>query len=69
MSDTHIKFGCPHCGQSGEVVWNGDEGDRNLVRLSDGFHIDEGRAPAAKHLVICNACEEIDPPCLVIPSH
>ena len=69
MENTHIKFACPHCGQAGEVVWSDNHGAaRSLVRLSDGFHIEEGRLPGAKHVVICNACDEIDPPRLVIPS-
>ena len=66
MSDTNIKFGCPHCGQSGEVVWDGDGADRILVRLSDGFHVEEGRLPGARRVIICDRCDEIDPVRLVI---
>jgi hypothetical protein len=63
-----IKFACPHCGQSGEVVWQGEGAERELVRLSEGFHVEEGRLPGAKHLIICNVCDEIDPPGLVPSS-
>ena len=63
MSETvEIKFACPHCGQSGEVVWEGRGVDRSLVQLSDGFHVEEGRLPGAKHVIICDACDEIDAP-------
>ena len=66
MSDNHIKFGCPHCGQHGEIVWNGDGTDRELVRLSSGFHVEEGRLAGARHVIICNACDQIDPPGLAV---
>ena len=62
----HIKFGCPHCGQSGEVVWLGEGVDRSVVTLSDGFHIEEGRLPGAKHVIICDKCDEIDPPRIIL---
>lgn len=66
MSVDHlIQFACPHCGQKGEVTWNGDGEERVLVLLSDEFHIEEGRLPGARHVVICNHCDEIDPPRLV----
>lgn len=58
----HIKFACPHCGQAGDVVWNGMKGERTLVRLSSGFHVEEGRLPGTMHVIICSACDEIDPP-------
>jgi hypothetical protein len=60
--DNHIKFACPHCGQTGEVVWNGVREQRELVRLSDGFHLEDGRFPGAKHVIVCDTCDEIDPP-------
>jgi hypothetical protein len=51
-AEKHIRFGCPHCGQTGEVVWSGENEARTLVHLSDGFHIEEGRLAGAKHVVI-----------------
>lgn len=57
----HIKFACPHCGQSGEVVWTGTGADRELEKLSHGFHVEQGRLPGARHVIICDACDEIDP--------
>ena len=61
-----IDFACPHCGQKGEVVWDGDGRDRTLVHLSDGFHVGKGRLPGTKHVIICDVCDEIDPPRLVL---
>jgi|GEM_PF-2962199 len=60
--DNRINFACPHCGQSGEVVWNGMHQDRALIHLSPGFHIEEERLPGTKHVIICDMCDEIDPP-------
>ena len=57
-----IKFACPHCGQKGEVVWDGENKERVLVSLTDGFHVEEGRLPGAKRVIICDKCDEIDPP-------
>ena len=63
IKDIHqIQFACPHCGQKGEVAWNGDGADTALVSLSDGFHAEEGRLPGARHVIICDQCDEIDPP-------
>jgi transcription elongation factor Elf1 len=57
-----FNFACPHCGQSGEVVWEGLGVERGLVRLSNGFHVEVGRLPGAKHVIICDVCDEIDAP-------
>ncbi len=67
--ETHIKFACPHCGQAGEVDWRGEGAERILVRLSEGFHIERGRLPGAKRVVICDVCDEIDAPRIVPHSH
>ena len=56
-----IRFACPHCGQTGEVLWSGDGADRALVRLSSGFHVEDGRLPGTRHVIICGSCDEIDP--------
>lgn len=60
--DKQVNFACPHCGQTGEVVWSGEHEHRELLRLSDGFHVEEGRLPGARHIIICSTCDEIDPP-------
>ena len=61
----HMKFGCPHCGQAGGVRWLGEGEDRSVVRLSGGFHVEEGRHPEAKYVIICDTCDEIDPPRII----
>jgi hypothetical protein len=61
LTDTHVDFACPHCGQSGDVVWRGVGAKRQLVSLSNGFHIETGRLPGVRHVVICDSCDEIDP--------
>lgn len=63
-----IDFACPHCGQQGEVVWKGDGKDREMERLSDGFHVEEGRLPGARHVIVCDVCDEIDPPKALMSS-
>lgn len=62
MTDKQINFACPHCGQKGEVVWDGDGPERALARLSKGFHVEEGRLAGARHVIVCDECDEIDPP-------
>jgi len=63
--EKHLSFGCQHCGQAGEVVWRGEGADRELVRLSGGVHVEEGRLPGARHIIVCNNCDEIDPPRII----
>lgn len=60
-SDKHTSFVCPHCGQTGEVVWNGEKEARAPVRLSSGFHMEEGRLSGTERVIICDVCDEIDP--------
>jgi hypothetical protein len=60
--DIHIQFACPHCGQKGKVTWRGKDAGRSLVRLSKGFHVEAGRLSGARHVIICDQCDEIDPP-------
>jgi len=62
MTEKEINFACPHCGQPGNIIWEGEGAERSLVLLSDGFHVEEGRLPGAKHVIICDRCDEIDPP-------
>ncbi|MGH6873237.1 MAG: hypothetical protein ACREHE_17205 [Rhizomicrobium sp.] len=59
---------CPTCGQTGELAWaegpgGGQErgGTRVFLRVSDGFHVEEGRMPSGDPVIVCNACDEIQP--------
>ena len=65
MTQKEIKFACPHGGQKGEVVWGGEGQARVLLRLSNAFHVEVGRLPGVRHVIICNDCDEIDPPRLL----
>ena len=67
MTDTNITFACPHCGQAGYVLWNGDGATRALVLLSGGFHVEEGRLKGARHVIVCDACDELDPVRAITP--
>jgi hypothetical protein len=61
MRDKVIWFACPRCGQKGVVVWRDGGAERVLVRLSEGFHVEEGRQPGERHVIICSGCGEVDP--------
>jgi hypothetical protein len=61
MTEQGIMFACPYCGQPGHVVWDDDGANRRLISLSNGFHIEEGRIAGARHIIICDVCDEIDP--------
>ncbi len=68
MADVRVSFACPHCGQSGEVTWRGQGAGRELVSLSDGFHEEAGRLAGARHVIVCDVFDEIDPPRALKPS-
>ena len=61
MTENHVAFACPYCGQAGEIVWKDAGNERSFVRLSNGFHVEAGRIAGARHVLICDACDEIDP--------
>jgi hypothetical protein len=65
-AEKYIEFACPHCGQQGEVIWNDNGKDRAMEHLSNGFHVEEGRLPGARHVIICDICDEIDPPKVLV---
>jgi hypothetical protein len=64
-----IVFACPHCRQKGKVIWSGEGAYRSLMRLASGFHVEEDRFPGARHVIICDHCDEIDAPRALIPSN
>jgi len=59
--DVHARFACPTCGQSGEVVRSGVGEQCEIIRLSNGFHIEEDRLHGQRDIIICDRCNEIDP--------
>ena len=63
-----VAFQCPSCGQKGSRHWEaGADGsrklgsDRTYLRVSDGFHCEEGRARNGEPLIVCDVCDEIQP--------
>jgi uncharacterized protein YbaR (Trm112 family) len=54
---------CPECKARGAMTWERDAGDRDsyssLVRLSGGFHIEEGRTSPVSKTIVCTQCDEI----------
>jgi len=60
MSETHMLFACPNCGQAGGMVWSGEGANRVFVRVTGGFHT-ESRFAGVPHTIVCNVCDEIDP--------
>jgi hypothetical protein len=59
---------CPDCGQKGTASWeeNSSAGRvgsaQHVVKLSEGFHVEEGRSATGGPLVICNVCDTIQAP-------
>jgi hypothetical protein len=59
---------CANCGTPGAVVWE-EAGDqhrehgpqRRLISLHGEFHRESGRTRSGDPLIICNACDEIQP--------
>lgn len=56
---------CPNCDASGAVVWEDHEKprapQRRLVFLHGEFHAEAGRANSGGLVIVCNACDEIQP--------
>ena len=63
-----LIISCAGCGQTGAVVWEEDDGltpgrkgARKLMQLSPGFHRESGRTQSGDPLIVCDACDEIQP--------
>ena len=59
---------CAHCGATGAVVWEESAGDdrtrgaeRQLVAVHGNFHCETGRTQSRDPVIVCNACDEIQP--------
>ena len=64
MHDLKIEFACPNCGADGHAVWRAEGLDRarwELISTSSGFHSAPDRSVTGKSVIVCNACDEIQP--------
>lgn len=61
MTNQHVKFGCPQCGQEGEVFWHADGSRLTFVNVTTGFHIEDERGVGSDAVLVCDECDEIDP--------
>jgi hypothetical protein len=59
---------CPNCGVQGFVQWEESGGtdrmrgsERTLIVLDGAFHTEVGRTPSGDPIIVCNACDEIQP--------
>jgi hypothetical protein len=63
-----VAITCPNCGACGAVVWeeSADQdrargAERSLISLHGEFHRETGRAASGDPVIVCNACDEIQP--------
>lgn len=61
-----VQITCPHCGQTGTLLWeeddgrtSGPKGKRTLIAPAPGFHVEQGRTESGDPLIVCDACDEI----------
>jgi hypothetical protein len=58
---------CPGCAIIGLVTWEESVPDRSLgaerllVHVSPGFHSETGRTASGEALIVCDACDTIQP--------
>lgn len=65
-SSTSLK--CPNCGAQGFVQWEESGStdrkrgsERKLIVLDGGFHTEAGRTQSGDPIIVCDACDEIQP--------
>lgn len=64
----NVTLTCPDCGQTGYAIWE-ETGEfdpiasarRSLVFLSGSFHPETHRTRTGGVLIVCNACDTIQP--------
>ena len=61
MTEHHLPFACMNCGQAGAAAWRNDGANRVLVRLTNGFHVENHRLPGCSCTIVCSVCDEIEP--------
>lgn len=61
-----IVLNCPNCGARGAARWEESGGNdrrrvRKLIVLDGGFHTEAGRTQSGDPMIVCDACDEIQP--------
>jgi len=63
-----VAFKCLHCGEVGVRTWAESTGQshaagegRTLISVTEGFHIETGRTVSGEPLIVCDACDQIQP--------
>ena len=57
-----IAFQCPNCSQQGARRWSeGPGAGRTYLDVSTGFPVEAGRSPKGDPVIVCDACDEIQP--------
>lgn len=72
MPDERQRFNasikCPNCGAQGFAQWEESGStdrtrgsERTLILLDGEFHTEAGRTQSGDPVIVCNACDEIQP--------
>jgi hypothetical protein len=64
LADLKLEVSCPNCKAEGHGIWRAEGLDRarwKLLGTSSGFHGEESRTVTGKPVLVCNACDEIQP--------
>jgi hypothetical protein len=63
-----VAFKCSNCPEVGVRTWTEPAGrsqtvgeGRMLVSVTQGFHIETGRTDSGEPLIVCDACDQIQP--------
>jgi hypothetical protein len=61
-----VPLKCPNCGAEGFARWEEAGGrrhgvERKLIVLDGGFHTEAGRTQSGDPMIVCDACDEIQP--------
>jgi phage terminase large subunit GpA-like protein len=60
-----VQITCPHCGQSGTMVWEEDDGHtpgprkKRALVMATGFHAENSRTRSGDPVIVCDACDQI----------
>jgi hypothetical protein len=64
VADLKIPVTCANCKAEGYTIWSAESLDRagwELVETSQGFHEERARTISGKSVIVCDACDEIQP--------